>query len=374
MYKHSHIRTSAHQITLSFVHCIMSSNQFLLYGANGYTSQLITRLAKDYNLKPILAGRNETVIRPIAESLQLPYRIVDLSDTEKLLQALREVPLVLHAAGPFHQTAKQMIDACLQTHTHYLDINGDIGIFEFIKQYHEKAKEVRIILLPGAGFDVVPTDCIALLLKNKLPDATKLKLAFATIGGSISHGTAMTMASRLGEKGAVRENGKIVRKPLAHKGMWVDFGVKKLFVMTIPWGDVATAYYTTGIPNIESYTGIKPVVYRVLKLQFLFNWLLRTEWIRNIVRKKISRRPAGPSDEMRATAKSLVWGEASNEKGEKVQVRLSGPEGYTLTAHSSLIITKKILEGNFKSGYQTPAGCYGTDLILEVPGVKIELL
>jgi len=352
----------------------MSANQFLLYGANGYTGQLIARLAKEYNLQPILAGRNKASIQPLAESFQLPFRIVDLGDKDRLVEALKDVKVVVHSAGPFHQTAKQMIEACLQTHTHYLDINGDIGVFEFIKQYHEKAKEGGIMLLPGAGFDVVPTDCIALLLKNKLPDATNLKLAFATIGGSISHGTGMTMASRLGEKGAVRENGKIVRKALAHKGMWVDFGSKKLFVMTIPWGDVATAYYTTGIPNIESYTGIKPAVYRLLKFQFLFNWLLRTEWLRNFVRKKISHRPAGPSDEMRANAISFVWGEASNEKGEKVQARLSGPEGYTLTAHSTLIIAKKILEGNFKSGYQTPAGCYGADLILEVPGVKRELL
>jgi len=352
----------------------MPLNQFLLYGANGYTGQLTAKLAKEYNLEPILAGRNKASIQPLAESMQLPFRIVDLSDKEKLNEALKEVKVVVHTAGPFHQTAKQMIDACLQTHTHYLDINGDIGVFEFIKQCHEKAKDAGIMLLPGSGFDVVPTDCIALLLNNKLHDATHLKLAFATIGGSISHGTGMTMASRLGEKGAVRENGKIVRKALAHKGMWVNFGPKKLFVMTIPWGDVATAYYTTGIPNIESYTAIKPTVYNALKFQFLFNWILRTEWLRNIVRKKISNRPAGPSDEMRANAKSLVWGEVSNEKGEKIHAALSGPEGYTLTAHSSLIIAKKILEGNFKPGFQTPAGCYGADLIMEVPGVKREVL
>lgn len=358
------------------VHCIMPSQQFLLYGANGYTGQLIARLANEYSLEPILAGRNKKTIRPLAENLHMPFRIVDLNDTESLLRVLGDIKVVVHAAGPFHQTAKQMISTCLQTRTHYLDINGDIGVFEFIRTYHEKAKEAGIMLLPGAGFDVVPTDCIALFLKKELPDATRLKLAFATIGGSISHGTAMTMASRLGEKGAVRENGQIVRRPLGQKGMWVNFydgeDIKKLFVMAIPWGDVATAYYTTGIPNIESYTGIKPSVYRILKFQFLFNWLLRTEWIRNIVRKKISQRPPGPSDIMRQKAKSLVWGEVSNANEVKVQAGLSGPEGYTLTAHSSLIIAKKILDGNFKTGYQTPAGCYGADLILEIPGVRRE--
>ena len=344
------------------------SNSFLLYGANGYTGVLIAKYAAQYGLQPILAGRREEAIRPLAEELKLPFKIIDINDAPQLQAALQEVELVIHAAGPFSATAKQMIEACLQTGTHYLDINGDISIFEMIKQYDTKAKEKNIMLLPGVGFDVVPTDCMALQLKNKLPDATHLKLAFAAVGGGVSHGTAMTIVNKLGEGGAARENGKIVRKPLGKKGMWVDFGEKKLFAMSIPWGDVATAYFTTGIPNIETYTTVKPKVYRMLKLQRLFNWLLRTEWVKNIIRKKIKKRPAGPDDTMRSKAKSLIWGEATNKEGKVVTGHFICADGYTLTALSSLIITKKVLSTNFKPGYQTPASCYGEDLVMEIPG------
>ncbi len=346
-------------------------NQFLLYGANGYTGKLIAKLAATYNLQPILAGRTEANIKPLADELQLPYRIIDLDNKEALENALSEVKLVLHAAGPYLYTAKQMIEACLQTGVHYIDINGDISVFEMLKKYDAAAKEKNIMVMPGVGFDVVPTDCIALQLKNKMPDASHLKLAFASIGGGLSHGTATTMAGKIGEGGAVRENGKIARKPLGQKGMWVDFGEKKLFVMTIPWGDISTAYTTTSIPNIETYTGMAPKVYRILKFQWAFNWLLRTEFVRNIIRKKIKAKPAGPSDEQRKNSSSLVWGEACNASGEKITACISCLDGYTLTAHSSLLITKKILEGNFKVGYQTPAGCYGENLIMEVPGTKI---
>jgi len=221
---------------------------------------------------------------------------------------------------------------------------------------------------------VVPTDCTALLLKKLLPDAIKLKLAFATIGGGLSHGTATSMVIKLGQGGAVRENGKITQKPLGHKGMWVDFGPKKLFVMTIPWGDIATAYYTTGIPDIESYTNISPNIYRALKVQFLFNWLLRTKFIRQIIKKKIDRRAPGPPDEQRVKAFSLIWGEATNKKGAKVAVKMSTPDAYTLSMHAVLILAKKILEGNFKPGFQTPATAYGEDLILEVPSVHREII
>jgi short subunit dehydrogenase-like uncharacterized protein len=350
----------------------MQTNSFLLYGANGYTGELIARYAHEYGLVPILAGRRKEVIEPLATKLNLPYRIFDLDDTPSLLAALQEVKVVLHTAGPFQYTARQMIEACLQTGTHYIDINGDIAVFEMIKRYDNAAKAKGILLLPGAGFDVVPTDCLALQLKNLLPDAVKLQLAFATLGGGLSHGTATTMVNKIGEGGAVRKEGKILRQQMGKKGMWVDFGIKKLFVMTIPWGDISTAYSTTGIADIESFTGIPKKVYYLLKVQVLFNWLLRTKFIRNYLKNKINKRPAGPSDEQRSKAKSLVWGRVVNATGKTATARLSGPEGYTLTAFASLIIIQKILQGNFIAGYQTPASAYGENLVQEIPGVERE--
>ncbi len=292
----------------------MQTNPFLLYGANGYTGELIARYAAQYNLAPILAGRREEALVPLAKKLNLPYKVIDLDNESALLAALREVNVVVHAAGPFRYTAKQMADACLQTGTHYLDINGDIAVFEMLEQYDDAAKRAGIMIMPGVGFDVVPTDCLALLLKKFLPDAISLKLAFASMGGTLSHGTAMTMIDKLGEGGAKRKNGKIIRVPLGQKGMWLDFskgsggGKEKLFVMSIPWGDISTAYFTTGIPDIETYTGVSTTTYKLLKLQTLFNWLLRTNFMRSYIKRKINQRPSGPSDEQRSKATVFVWG------------------------------------------------------------------
>ena len=316
-------------IILLFIVFLSMQNQFLLYGANGYTGELIARHAMQYHLLPILAGRRKELIAPLAAKLGLSYRIFDLDDGAALLAALKEVKIVVHAAGPFEYTAKPMVLACLLTRTHYLDINGDIAVFEMIKQYDAAAKKAGVMLLPGAGFDVVPTDCVALQLKNLMPHAVTLQLAFATLGGTLSHGTATTMAEKLGQGGAERKNGEIVRVPLGKKGMWVDFGLKKIFVMSIPWGDISTAWFTTGIPNIETYTGVAKKTYNYLKMQWLFNWLLRRNTIRNFIKKKINQRPAGPSDEQRKAAASLVWGQVANGDGKKATVRLSGPEGYT---------------------------------------------
>lgn len=350
----------------------------LLYGANGYTGRLIAALASNYGVKLLLAGRQVSVIEDMASSLELPYKIFSLHETSVLLETLSTVSLVIHAAGPFSETADAMLQACLQTNTHYLDINGDIAVFEKIKSLNEAAKKAGIMLMPGVGFDVVPTDCIAKHLHGQLPDMTNLQLAFATQGGGLSHGTAMTMASKIGEGGAIRKEGTIVKVPLGAEGMMVPFyrgiekPIKEMFVMNIPWGDVSTAHFTTGVPNIKTYTGISKKVYYFLKLQGLFNWLLRTNFVRNQIRKKIKSLPAGPSVKQRTAALGMVWGKANNAKGESVTAALCGPEGYTITAHAALIITKKVLEGNFKTGYQTPAAVYGEDLITEVPGIQFK--
>ena len=354
---------------------LLRKKEILLYGANGYTGQLIARFATDYALKPILAGRRNEALKTLAEKLNLNYKVFELTDKSARLTALEDVAVVIHAAGPFDVTAIHMVKACLETGTHYIDLNGDKDVFEMLLAYDSEAKEKAIMLLPGAGFDVVPTDCIAMYLKNKLPDATHLEIAFATPGGSISHGTAVTTVSKLGEPGAVRKDGKLIPVPIGHKSMWINFfrgkgkADLKIFTMTIPWGDVFTAYISTGIPNIEAYTAVSPFAYKFVKLQGLFNWLLRKSAVRNFLKMKIGQRPPGLNDDKRNAATSLVWGRVTNAAGKSISARLCGSDAYTLTAHSSLIIAKKILDSNFKSGYQTPASAYGENLVLEIPGV-----
>lgn len=342
---------------------------FLIYGANGYTGELITRFAAERGLKPILAGRNANKIEAMALNFGFDFRVFGLDEKEKLDAALRETEFVLHCAGPFSLTSKLMVEACLRNKRHYLDITGEIAVFETLARLDAKAKEAGIMVMPGVGFDVVPSDCLAKYLKDKLPSATDLTLAFYGMG-RISHGTQATMTMNVGKGGAVRRNGEITSVPAAYKTRQIDFGEIQKTGVTIPWGDVSTAFYSTGIPNIEVYTVMPASNLKMLKLSRYLGWLLATKPVQKYLQKQI---PAGgPTDEERAKGKTYLWGEASDENGNKVEARLQGPEGYTLTAKTALKIAEKILEGNFCSGFQTPAKCYGADLILEIEGVRRE--
>jgi short subunit dehydrogenase-like uncharacterized protein len=344
---------------------------FIIYGANGYTGQLIVELAVKKGLKPVLAGRTEAKIKPLAEKYGLEYLTFGLDNKTEIAHHLEKYPLLLNCAGPFSRTAKPMVEACLVAKTHYLDITGEIDVFEMVKSYHQQALENGITLMPGVGFDVVPTDCMAKYLHTKLPDASHLELAFTSIGGSISHGTMTTMVEGLGKTSAARENHVIVSKPTGCKGKAIDFGAVKQFAMTIPWGDISTAHHTTNIPNIETYIGnISKSVYYAMKFQLLFNPILRSNFIKNKIQSYVDKKIVGPTEKQLKNGKSLIWGKATNAKGKAVEARLETIEGYRLTAEASLLITLKFLNFKHISGYQTPAGLFGHGLILEIEGSK----
>ncbi len=340
--------------------------KFLLYGANGYTAQLMLPLCAQYGVTPILAGRNAQKIEPLARQYGFEYRIFDLGNAAATDAALDGVGAVLHCAGPFAHTARQMMEACLRTGVNYLDITGEISVFELAHSLSEQAKARGIVLLPGSGFDVVPTDCLALELQQALPDATHLELAFAPVKGGLSHGTALTMANSMGESGRMRRNGKIIQVPLGHRGEVIDFGVAKQFCMTIPWGDVSTAFHTTGIPNIEVFTASSARAHQKLRWQWAFNWLLRLDFVRSMTRKKILQRPAGPSPERRQKAYTMLWGKVTNAQGKSVVMTKQVAEGYTLTAHTALWLTAQVLAGKVKPGFCTPAGTFGSGIVRDL--------
>jgi short subunit dehydrogenase-like uncharacterized protein len=338
---------------------------FLIYGANGYTGELIVRFAVERGMKPILAGRNTEKVAELAKKFSLDFRVFALEETEKLESALRETAFVLHCAGPFSITSKPMVEACIRTGKHYLDITGEIAVFEAMEQLNERAKSSNIMIMSGVGFDVVPSDCLAKHLKNRLPTATNLTLAFYGIG-RMSHGTQATMMLNVGNGGAVRKNGEITSVPAAFKTREIDFGNIKKLGVTIPWGDVSTAFYSTDIPNIEVYTIVPPTALKMMKMSRHIGWILAKPFFQKYLQSKIPN--GGPSDTEREQGKSLLWGEASDDTGSRVQTRMQVVEGYTLTALAALKIAEKILDGNFQIGYQTPAKCYGADLILEIEG------
>jgi short subunit dehydrogenase-like uncharacterized protein len=347
----------------------MRQYEIIIYGAYGYTGTLIAEECKSKGLSVLLSGRNNEKLMQQAATTGYPFEVTDINDHGALLRLLTKGKLVIHCAGPFQSTAKQMIDACLEATTHYIDITGEYEVFEFLATYDALAKERRIFIMPGAGFDVVPSDCLAVHLKNRLPEATHLQLGFTMSKGGVSRGTARTMIAGLGYGGMIRQDGKLKPIALGDKVLEINFGGFTKKALCIPWGDITTAWRSTGIPNIEVYTGVSDNAIPVVKMSRWFNWLLRKQWVKSYLRKKVDRQPAGPDENKLYQGKSYLWGRVYDANGNIVETRLSTLSGYLLTSKTAVLIAEKIVFAEtIRPGYFTPAQYFGERLITEIEG------
>lgn len=345
---------------------------WMIYGANGYTGRMIVAEAVRRGLRPVLAGRNAAELEALAAPHGLPVRAFSLTAPGAVRAGVDGMGLVLHCAGPFSATAAPMLEACLAGGTHYLDITGEIDVFAHCHAQDARARDAGIVVLPGAGFDVVPTDCLAAMLKRDLPSATALVLAFEA-GGGPSPGTAKTSVEGLGKGGRARIGGVVQRVPLAWKTRTFERDGEARHAMTIPWGDVFTAYVSTGIPDIEVYMGVSPATSARLRRLRLLGPLLGTAPVQAWLRRQVERRVRGPSERARAAGLTTVWGEARDDAGREAKKRLRTPNGYDLTVTASLGIVERLLAGDPPApGYATPSQLMGPDYVLSLPGVRLD--
>lgn len=346
--------------------------QWMIYGANGYSARLITELAKKAGHQPLLAGRNAQTIAAIGKEENLPTRAFSLDNPLQAETQLKGVALVLNCAGPFSRTAKPMLEACMRTGTHYLDITGEIDVFEMIHGRSAEIATAGVTAIPGVGFDVVPSDCLASLLHEALPNAQSLKLAFHPEDGQFSPGTMKTMVEGMGDGGRVRSGGKIKRVPNAYRVLEIPFtNNQRITCTTIPWGDVSTAFYSTGIPNIEVYTSISEKRLRSLKMMRYTGWLFAIPPVQTFAKKLIERTIKGPNAEERARGRTLFWGEARAADGNTVTLRMQTPEGYSLTAESALKSVEHCLRERPRPGALTPSAAFGAGFVKTLTGVTM---
>jgi short subunit dehydrogenase-like uncharacterized protein len=343
----------------------------LVFGSYGYTGRLVVREALARGVEPMLAGRREEAVRGHAEAARggrpLAWRSFRADAPD-----LRGVSVVLNCAGPFVDTAETLARACIAAGVHYVDVTGEIPVFETLARMDAAARLAGTTVLPGAGFDVVPTDCLAAHLKRRLPSATRLELAICGSGG-ISHGTLTTMVRGLGLPGAVRSGGVIVPEAIGRRTRLVDFGgdVRRRS-MSIPWGDVSTAWHSTGIPSVVTYVAVPGAVALAAPGFGALAPALGFASVRAFAQRRVDARAPGPSDEARARGWSRCWGRVEDDAGNSAESRLLAPEGYTLTAAAAVDIGLRASRGELPSGFQTPSRALGADYVTGLAGVSRE--
>lgn len=343
--------------------------EWMLYGAYGYTGRLLVKEAVRRGHRPLLAGRNARKLETLAEEYSLDFLVLELENQLELASAVSDCELVFHAAGPFVHTAEPMIEACLMGRTHYLDITGELAVFQTTYQFDRQAKEAGIALISGAGFDVVPSDCLARYVVDQVPGAQELEIAIVALGKT-SPGTAKTFLEMLPNGGSVRRNGALVPFAFGEGVKQVPFPNGRSYtVMAVPWGDLASAYWGMGIAKITTYLALPR---RFLKL---ISWtapiaqkMVTLNPVRDVA-KLVAGKMAGPDRTARRTQRSYIWARAADGKGNSKEAWLETTEAYRLTALAGVRSVEKILAQD-RSGALTPAQAFGADFILEIEETK----
>jgi short subunit dehydrogenase-like uncharacterized protein len=344
------------------------SSEFLLYGSTGFLGEAIARLAVSKRIPLIIAARNADKLKAQAIDLNLEYRVFKLEDTKAMDSAVGMVIAVLNCAGPYMHTFKPLVDSCLRLGRHYLDLTGEIPVYDAISALDAQAKSKGAMLLPGVGFDVVPTDCLAVHPKQKLPSARRLTLAFQSEGpAGLPPGTQRTMIELIPYGNRVRRNGRLEIPKRSLKTRKVDFGKGPVKATRLTWGDVFMAHYSTSIPNIETYAVLPEAIRRQIAIFGFLRPLFKLVAVRNLLKHGVK---PGPTLEQCAKTSTHVWGEVEDDQGRKAASQLDGPEaGVVWTARSALAAVKKVLAGNASPGFQTPALAFGADFVLDSDGV-----
>lgn len=345
---------------------------WILYGANGHTGRRIAQQAVAQNIPPLLAGRNTREIEALARELKCPHRVFSLDDTGQVTEQIRGSAVVLNCAGPFSATSVPMLEACLLAKVHYLDITGEIPAIEAAATRHERAVAAGISLLPAVAFDVVPSDCLAAMLAARLPGATRLQLA-STAMTRISRGTARTIAEQLPRGGRARRDGNLVEVPIAEKTIDVRFPSGMQQAALVGLADLVTAWHSTNIPNIETYTVMPAWQGTVVRQMRWLTGAMKVEAVRDVagslLRAALSGGPSRPGK-----GHAAIWGRACDHQDHCVEAIIETIDPYEFTVRSALAAIERVLGGKTAPGFQTPSKAFGPEFALRVPGTKVSWL
>jgi len=324
----------------------------LIYGATGYTGELIAREAARRGLEPIVAGRDSAKVAALASELGTEGRAFDLTDAEATLRGLDGVTVVLNAAGPFAVTSTPLLTAALAVGAHYLDTAAELGAFLHSESADAAARAAGTMVMSGAGWDVVPSDTLAARTAARVADPVSLTLALKLFIGApgdrvpllFSRGSITSSAGFAPFVGSVRSDGVISKRADA-PALSVDFGYGPEDVSPAPMGDIVTSWKSTGIPNIAVYVAGGVPAPDVADGQTL---------------------PDGPDAADRAIGRARVYARVVGRDGSVAEGLVDTPTGYGFTQIAAVEIAARILGGEFSVGFQTPASAFGESLLTSI--------
>ncbi len=311
---------------------------WMLYGAAGHSGSLIAQHACEAGHRPLLAGRSELTLKALARRLDLPYREVGLDDPIALRECLSDVDLVLNAAGPFLHTAAVLAEACLSSGSHYLDISNELQVFRTHYDLNHRAEQAAITLMPGVGFGVVATNCLARSVSDAVGGAETLEVVARVASAQPGPGVAATRSENIPFGGWIRRGGQLQPQELGLGITTLSFPDGDLPIMAVPTGDLEAAFQATSAANFVAYSAL-------------------------IEPPDQAESPESP------LYRSFGWARAVGGDGASSEAWLETGESYHYTSRIAVRAVEETLDRALAGAF-SPAAAFGSEFAFSVEGTK----
>lgn len=346
----------------------MENNNWIIYGATGYTANLIIKKAIQMGLPPVLAGRDRSKISSVAKKYGLKYKVFEINDINVIQANIENSNLILNASSNYKLTAQPFINACLASGCHYLDLCGEISVLKKIFEYNELAKYGNITIIPNSGYHSIVTDCFAGYVANLIENP--IELNYYLLDASIpSLGTLKSSLDAFLGGGFVLKYNNFENIKMGSIKTRVEHKNKALTLYASPMAELYLSHISTSIPNINVYLKI-PLLYSLL-LDYFGDYILKLlqSEKRTAILNLIDKFVKGPSEAINKKLKSMIGVNVKNLKGDSLTMWLEAPEAYDFTATLSVEAVKLALSG-LPSGVLTPIQAYGCNFLSKFNDIK----
>jgi short subunit dehydrogenase-like uncharacterized protein len=320
----------------------------MIYGATGYTGRMAAEHATAAGLYPVLAGRDGPRLATLAGELGVEHRPFSLDDGAAVDAALQGVSAVLNCAGPFLRTAQPLMAAAVRSGVHYLDTAAELDSYRLAESLDEKANAAGVMLLPGSGGSVAMLGCLTAHAARRVTDPHRVRVALH-VAGSMSRGSAISAAENLSAECLERVDGVLVsRDPGETREFDFDKGPVTCSPVTLP--DLLTIWRDTAIPNIETFVYVSGDAFPTGDLSDL---------------------PEGPTLEQREANRYQAGVEVTGADGSTVRSVLDTVNGYTFTPMAAAEAARRVLAGEHRPGFRTPAELFGAGFAETIANTRV---
>ncbi len=370
----------------------------ILFGATGFTGALVAEYisvhAKSEGISWAIAGRDAQKLKEIQEGLEYKPDIViaDVKDKDSLNKMAASCKVLMNTVGPFNWYGKDVVKACIDHHTHYLDITGEPSfVADVYNSYFQEAAEQKSCIVNCCGFDSIPADFAAWITAKKLPKGEpKMLKSYIRTNATFSGGTLTTAIQALhmevqkkSIKTKIKRHNDAPKIPLKihyNKDIpgWaipmpvVDPHIVKRSAFRLP-GDYGVAVSYGQFFVRSSFGKVFKTVLPIVSAMFLVRF--------KSFRKKMFDKfkpGTGPSEGRRAESKFEVICFGKSTTSEAKTIFSGGDPGYNETskmfAQSAFTILDKIKTETITYGVLTPVEALGMDLVvrLKKEGIYID--